>query len=338
MFLLTPTAATVLMRVRAGADTFLLWLPPVWFLGLSETLHGRATPAFQALAATAAKALAVVLAVAGISYAAAYRRYFLKTAETSEIAGSVRAVPQWIWRVLDNTLLLSAFDRGCFRFVTKTLFRSDRHNTVLAACLGVGAALSTVSATAWGSRMHVSSLLTFIYFLVAGLRLSFGIAHEERANWMFQVAVAELNPDARGVIRKFILLAVALLIAAAFPLFTFSEGPAAASVYAMVAFANTVVLTEVLLLNFRTIPFACTYLPARDNFVFGLSVFGAGLLFFAEAGSMFARWVLHHPEALVPYTVFVAGSLLALRSARETDTPIEYEQRTGTLDLLRLSE
>ena len=338
MFLLTPMAALGLMRVRTGDDALLLWLPPVWFLGLSENLHGRATPAFQALSAKALQALGFAFVVAAISYAIAYRRYFLKTAETPEITGSVRAVPQWIWRVLDWTLLTSPFERGCFRFAAKTLFRSDRHNTVLAACLGVGAALATVSATAWGSTMHLSSLLTLVYFLVAGLRLSFGIAHEERANWMFQVAVCEPNPNARAVIRKFILLAVALLLAASFPVFATSAGTAAASVYVVVAFTNSVVLTEVLLLNFRTLPFACTYLPSRDNFVLGLAVFGAGLLFFAQAGSMFAQWVVHHPGFFVPYGIFVAGSLLGLQSARETDAPVEYEQRTGALELLRLSE
>jgi hypothetical protein len=338
MFLLTPMAASGLMRVRTGEDTLLLWLPPVWFLGLSETLHGRATPAFEALGANALHALGSACVVAAISYAIAYRRYFLKTAETPEIAGSVRAIPQWIWRVLDRTLLTSPFERGCFRFAAKTLFRSDRHNTVLAACLGVGAALATVSATAWGSAMHVSSLLTLVYFLVAGLRLTFGIAHEERANWMFQVAVCEPHPNARAVIRKFILVTVALLIAASLPVFAISAGAAAACVYAVVAFTNSVVLTEVLLLNFRTLPFACTYLPSRDNFVLGLAIFGAGLVVFAEAGSMFAQWVVHHPGFLIPYGMFVVGSLLGLQTARETDSPVEYEQRTSALELLRLSE
>jgi hypothetical protein len=61
-------------------------------------------------------------------------------------------------------------------------------------------------------------------------------------------------------------------------------------------------------------------------------------MIFAEAGAMFARWVIHHPESLVAYAMFVVGSLLALRSARETDLPLEYEQRTGALELLRLSE
>jgi hypothetical protein len=262
----------------------------------------------------------------------------LRTAETPEIAGNIRAVPQWIWRGLDRTLLRSPFERGCFRFAAKTLFRSDRHNTVLAAFLGVGVALATVSASAWGMTMHFSSVLTLIYFLVAGLRLCFGIAQEERANWMFQSAVCEPYPNARGVVRKFILLAVALLLALAFPVFAISAGFPAALVYTTIAFANSVVMTEVLLLNFRTIPFACTYLPSRDNLVLGIAVFAAGFLFFAEAACIFAQWLAHHPEAIAPYALFIAGSLIVLASARDKNTGVEYQQRAGSLELLQLLE
>jgi hypothetical protein len=338
MFLLTPLATSGLMRVRAGADTPLAWLPPVWFLALSETWHGKATPAFQALGTNALRALAAVFAIAAISYVGAYRRYFLKSAETPEIVGSVRGLPQWIWRALDNSLLRSPFDRGCFRFAAKTLFRSDRHNTVLAACLGVGAALATTFAAARGTALHVSGLLTLVYFLVTGLRLSFGIAQEERANWAFQVAVCDPNPNARGVVRKFILTAVAVLVIASIPLYAIGSGFGVACVHAAFAFTNAVLLTEIVLLNFRSIPFTCTYLPSKDNFVAGIAVFGVGLVVFADLASLFERWLLLHPTAVIGYAVFIVACLFALHVARETNLPVEYEQRTGTLELLRLSE
>jgi hypothetical protein len=346
MFLLTPLATPGLMRVRAGAESLHVWLPPVWFLGLSETLHGKATPAFQALGAIAVRVFSVVLFVAALSYAAAYRRYFLKSAETPEIAGSVRSLPRWMWGTLDRILLRSPFDRGCFRFAAKTLFRSDRHNGVLAAFLGVGAALAVQACVLPGrdpghlgvTAFTLSGLLTLVFFLVTGLRISFGIAQEERANWMFQVAVSDAAPDARAVVRKFILGGVMLLALASVPIYTMLAGPAVACFHALFAIANALLLTEIVLLDFCTIPFTCTYVPAQNNLLFGIVVFGVAFLLFAHGGADLEYWLLRHPIGMIFYGAVLAAALFAIRHVRDNNQVLEFEHKPDSLQLLRLSE
>jgi hypothetical protein len=180
--------------------------------------------------------------------------------------------------------------------------------------------------------------LTLVFFLVTGLRFSFGIAQEERANWIFQVAVCDASPNARGTVRKLILTAVIGLVLASIPVYAVAAGTTFAIWHAAFAMANAVLLTEALLVSFRNIPFTCTYLPARDNLIFGIAVFGAALLVFAQGGARLEEWLLRRPWFLIPYAMFLAGALFALRVVRDTDLPVEYEQRTGTLELLRLSE
>ena len=63
MFLLTPMAASGLMRVRTGQDTLLLWLPPVWFLGVYEVVLGTTSRTSWKLAQDAFLASALSSAV-----------------------------------------------------------------------------------------------------------------------------------------------------------------------------------------------------------------------------------------------------------------------------------
>jgi hypothetical protein len=284
--------------------------------------------------------------VAALSYTAAYRRCFLKSAEIPEIVGSARRFPDWIWRVFDATILRTPFDRGCFRFSVKTLFRSDRHNTVLAAFLGVGAALA-VQASVLPARdpgrlgvtnFALSASLTIAYFLITGLRFCLGISHEERANWMFQSAVSDRAPDARGVTRKIILLFTACVLIGMIPVYTALAGPAVASFHVVYTAIQCIVLLELLLMNMRSIPFTCTYLPGKENVVFALAVYIVGFLVFAHASAEFEYWILMHPYSVYLFLLPMTAGLFALRRLREANQQIEYEQPAGDLQLLRLSE
>ena len=78
--LATSFAVTSFLGQLAGISKFAVnLLPPVWFLGIGQTLWGNGhNPFFAALTRTALFALGVSLAVAILSYALSFRRSFIR--------------------------------------------------------------------------------------------------------------------------------------------------------------------------------------------------------------------------------------------------------------------
>jgi hypothetical protein len=346
MFLLTPLTTPGLLFIRNGGESLHNWLPPVWFLGLSETLHGKATPAFEALARRSMSVFGGVAVLAAISYVFAYRRYFLRTAETPEIVGSVRRLPGWLWKTLDLTILRSPFDRGAFRFTLKTLFRSDRHSSVIAAFLAVGAALAVQACILPArdpDRLGVTTFTlagstTLIYFMLTGLRFCFGLSHEERANWMFQSAVTDAAPNAQAVARKTMLIFLAAALIATLPVYTALAGIGVALGHAGYTALQSILLIELLLLDFRNIPFTCTHVPGKDNLIFAVSLFFTVYAVFAHGSARFEYFLLGHPSVTPVFAVINVAGIIAAYRAGDRDAAIQYEQPSGSLQLLRLSE
>jgi hypothetical protein len=346
MFLLTPLTTPGLLSVRGGGDSFHTLLPPVWFLGLSEALHGKATPAFVELGGRAIWTSIALAALAAISYVFAYRRYFLKTAETPEIVGAVRRLPDWFWRTFDATILRAPFERGAFRFALKTLFRSDRHNSVLAAFLGVGAALAvqaSVMPARDPGRLGITSFtlaasLTLVYFMLTGLRFSFGLSHEERANWTFQTAVTDSAPNAQSVARKIMIVFLAAALLVTIPVYTMLAGIGVALTLVAYTALQSILLIELLVMDFRNIPFTCTHVPGKDNLVFAVSIFFTVYLVFAHASAIFGYALLRDPNLAPIFLIINIAGIFAVYRAGERDAAIQYEQPSGSLQLLRLSE
>jgi hypothetical protein len=69
-FSITPQAANAVVRPELSR-----WLPPVWFLGLYQTMSGDPDPAMHALAQRAWWALAIAMILAMATYTASYRRH-----------------------------------------------------------------------------------------------------------------------------------------------------------------------------------------------------------------------------------------------------------------------
>jgi hypothetical protein len=346
MFFLAPMTAQALLPIRDGGQSPYAWLPPVWFVGLSETWHGRATPSFESLGALALRSFAGVVVIAVAAYAAAYKRYFLLTAETPEIAGGAGRIPPRVWRIFDSSVLRSPFERGCFRFTVKTLMRSERHNSVLAAFMALGSALaiqaSLLPAPDPGdlgiNPFGMSTLLTILFFLITGLRCCFGITYEEQSNWTFQSNVAARKVNPRGIVRKFMWIAVGFVIVSSVPLYAALSSLSFASLHAAFSAVQSVLLIELLLLDFYAIPFTCISVPGRENFVFAAAIFFVAYLLFAHASAILEYWLILHPPMVAVYLVIVTGVLSALRWLQEPDRSIEFEQPAGQLQLLRLFE
>ena len=146
--LATSFAVTSFLGQVTGIRKFAVnLLPPVWFLGLGQTLWGNGqNPLFAALTRTALFALAISLAVAVLSYALSFRRSFIRIPETAEVG----PLPRSQFRLLpvglfDRVILRNPTQRACFHFITRTLLRSEVHLQIVSAFVAMGLVVSAQS-------------------------------------------------------------------------------------------------------------------------------------------------------------------------------------------------
>jgi hypothetical protein len=202
-------------------------LPSVWFLGLCSLARGRADP----LAALGWKALLVLICsvfVALAVYALSYSRYFKRIPETLDVSsGSAHRCSSWLFSLLDRTVLRSPFQRAGYRFVLRTLARSERHSLVLGAFIGLG--LVAASQALFAALNHgaaaslsapsvgiLSAPFIFIYCIAVGLRFVFEIPTDLRANWIFRFLLDKTHheciPLARKILMTFVLPTVVAVV------------------------------------------------------------------------------------------------------------------------------
>lgn len=75
MFFLLPMFSELVPAWRRGSSLELYLLPPMWYLGLYQTILGGHDPVFASLARLGVGALGAVAAVSSIAYVASYRKY-----------------------------------------------------------------------------------------------------------------------------------------------------------------------------------------------------------------------------------------------------------------------
>lgn len=326
----TFAVAPLLSTPHAGASSFLRWLPPVWFLGLSRMILGKADVAMAQMGIIGLWAVIAVAILAPLVYVLSYYRYFIRIPETLDTTLRSRA-PRILFpmRLMDWFVLRSAYERATYRFAMKTLLRNDRHSLIFGGFAGLGIVIASqtlLSAVnqksgAAPSAAMISVPFTLAYFLICGLRFVFDLPAELRANWVHRVI---LDPEqqapadaARKVILTFVLPWI-LLICLPFYLYYWSWTVGA--VLAAVLIAGCYLLADGLLRRFAKIPFACSY-PAWSQsatvivlfYILGLWAFSSILPRLEHALLLKSVWYLWGLVAAL------LAARLALRRLRDDD-------------------
>jgi hypothetical protein len=316
--LLCTTAAVpnLLRRVNGPAPGWTFFLPSCWFLGLCQSMRGRATPAMIELAKLALPVFGAVLVVAFCTYVAGYRRHFVRIAELAETVSApheqqTSSFGREKLAQLSRFLLRTPFQLACFPFVWKTLRRSETHRLVLTAVCGLGLVLSSLAlmnavedapsareAALTPDALSIPFILTFL--IISGLRVVFEIPVELRANWLFQLL---LDPDqkecerlARNVVLIFLLPGILVI---AFPLYAYLAGFLIASLHTLLVAAWTVLFTNILLVRFRKLPFTCTLPLFKQHSIVILLSFGFGYLIYALSTPEFESAALQQPLRMI---------------------------------------
>jgi hypothetical protein len=335
------TALLLVVAVRAqvpGAldhgDGRLAGTPPMWFVGLYETIvapvirpveaqsprHKRQywthaqdqrnrsqylsySPALGRLGGHALASLGLLtLSYAGL-FAFNRRRLVQSMRWGRPLAGRISGLV----RFLEGGVVRDPVAQAGFFFTLQTLARSAVHRAYLAGYLGAGVAVSVVMIAVMGrgtgvgeavappaQLMAVQMVLSF--FLVFGLRRVFATPSELRANWIFRLSWDNDADRYLCGVRRAVKLGLLLPFFVVLGALQASLwGPQVAAAHFLVGWLASTCLADAVLLNFFKLPFTCSYSPK---------------------GTLKTRWSLY-AVALYAYSVgFTSLERRALESAR----------------------
>jgi hypothetical protein len=256
---------------------------------------------------------------------------------------------------LDRLLLHTPFQKAGFRFVAKTLLRSESHRLVLTAIGGLALVLASQAlmdasenAKSWREAALSPDALSIPFILsflaIVGLRFVFEIPVELRSNWIFQLMLDEDGEECEPLARRVILvLVLPCLVAVSFPIYVYLEGWRIACLHTLLVVTWSVLLTNLVLIHFRKLPFTCT-LPVfkQHSFVTLLSV-GFGFLLYAVSTPEFEASALAEPLRMLSL-VPVAAVMWYIphyfaKNAMDIERKLIFEELpTQTVEALRLGD
>ena len=169
------------------------------------------------LSGLALPAVAAVVGIALCAYAAGYQRHFVRIPRSpTRLLAPAALVPRARESYWTTRCFRTPFQKGCFRFICKTLLRSEAHRLVLTAIGGLGLVLASQalmdafeSAKSWRQAMLSTDALSIPFILcflgIISLRLVFEIPADLRSNWIFQLMLDQNGEECEPLARKVIL-------------------------------------------------------------------------------------------------------------------------------------
>jgi hypothetical protein len=354
VLLLLPALASFVRPDSEQGMAYAHLHPAMWFVGLSEWFEGHASAQFRALAAIAAKALALVLGTALATYPISYRTHVRKSLESVEPNTSARAALQSLLsKPIDTLLSRRPRELAVFHFVVSTMTRNATQRLFLTAFVGLGLSLALAkllalfASAAPGTLFRLSTgwlsiPLTLSFFVLVGMRVIFVLPAELPANWVFQLTTTGPQEDYMGGVRKaMLLLGIAPLAVGFLPVTAAWWGWAVAVKHLLFFVAVSWMLAELLMLRFPKIPFTCPYMPGRANIIFVWTAYALAFLMFAYSFAGYEREMLGDPAKFAEFatcTLVFAGVVVAHRKhlLRKGILPVFQEQSSIAYQRLNL--
>lgn len=321
-------------------------IPPVWFVGLSQSLLGRGNAFFKTARNAGLIVTGGLLICANATYALSYRRYYLRSVEgASGPSHSGGTISRMMFGVADRALVRSPFQRAAFRFTFRALARGPNQSLAFGwfAGLGVVVAAQTLFGGTRAAAHNIESIpsaellsvpLILAYFVILGIRSALDIPANLRANWLFRISV---NPDSNECVplaRKVVFTILGpLLTLFCFPLYAHFWGWKIALVHTAIVFLMCVSLTEILLAGFHKVPFTCALPPFKSGAIVQVLLYTAGFFVFTELPSAAEHWAFGETFGFVVFAVLFAGEWFALRAWRKEltflDRRVVFEDKTS---------
>ena len=322
----------------------LTFFPPAWFAGLERVLLGIATPYWQRLAWIGLVATVVVIAAGAFSYILLYRRFerlVLPPPRDAQIGKGTKRVA------------LPAM--GVWQFSRATLLRNRLPLLLFLVFSAIGAGLVTWSLlsgildpTFRPDEPAPPALLSAVVALplvlmltgLTGLRTSFLLPVQSRANWIFRVTDGPLTRAQHMAAVDHACLRLVLLptLALTVPLQVWVIGFDAWRTIVLALLAG-LAMAEVMLLDWRRVPFTCTWIPGKHPLV--LTIVGAFGVYVLVTG--FLALFLQLSLRSWPLFSFLVGVLLMIAAAARyrrqlywASQPLQFEDEPFQLQTLGL--
>ena len=172
-------------------------------------------------------------------------------------------------------------------------------------------------------------MLSFI--LISGLRAAFNYPSDARANWAFQVSETASAEIYAAATRKWVAVCAALPLLLAHAALEAIRSPLGAVVFHFLfGAALSLVLIELLFLDFRKVPFTCTHLPGKVNLVFLGVLYVFGFTLYSSYMASLEQWLWNRPAAAALFFLAVAGGLVFLSAMRKRlvgrDAVLDFEE------------
>jgi hypothetical protein len=345
----------------ANGSWLLMLIPSSWFVGLERILLGSTDPWFVRLTGVALAAFGTAATIVAAVYVQLFRHFehlLLRPAAISPswsrrdraarmhatLPDSARASRSGVeWPSVSRVERPPAF-RAVYSFTAATLGRSQLHQGVLlglSAC-GVGLVMNRlmeadlVGRLGSGERSGPSlvSAATWAPFVLmfvcgVGLRAALALPMEHRANWIFRLTEDKTArcDQMRAVSRVATIYVAGAPVAIAAPILWTAIGSASIVAVAIVALVGLGSVHAVLL-DWRRIPFTCSYLPGKrlvaHTLVFGFAAF----VVFTTSGVWLMRAATvntRHAAVIAAVLSLVAWLLRRRRLAVWRETPLMFE-------------
>ena len=345
----------LLRRVNGPAPSWTLLFPSCWFVSLCQVLRDRANPAMADLAKLCVPGVAVLVLFAFCVYAIGYRRHFVQISEIADGTSVFHVPTPGRWSVLERLVVRTPFQRGCFRFVGRTLLRSEPHRLVLTGVGGLALVLASQALmhafegtrSARQAAMTAEALsIPFVvsFLLILGLRIVFEIPADLRANWIFQLMLDPDHQECEPLARRVILVSILpWILVITFAAYLYLEGPMVAVLHTAVVVTWSCLLTNVVLIRFRKLPFTCSLPVFKQHSIVILIFLCFGFLVYVGSTAEFESSALSEPIRMLSLLPVAGVAWYVPRYLGKNTIDLERklifeEASTRTVELLRLSE
>ncbi len=345
--------AVVPPLILVRPDSWIGWLPPVWFVALYQQLQGSGPRGLVLLADRAWAGTSIAVAVAGLASWMGYHRYFRRIPEMSDGGmAAARGTPAWAWRMV-RTLVSQPVQQGVYGFSLRVLMRSETHTLVVGALLGLGLLLGTEAAVGALSRhpprdgfpsvAWLSVPLILTYLLAVAVRFSFELPAQWKANWIFAYLLDPQANFAPAVARKLLLTLLTPLMLGAGTVFSWHWGLPVGLSYFIFLSAATLMLIELLVIDSCKIPFTCSLPPFRNDTLAVMLGHLLGFAFFTAGGAHLASALYRTAHRFWIFTTLVtivwATARYWLRESTVGAAALQFTARQeATLQTLDLAD
>ena len=190
--------------------------------------------------------------------------------------------------------------------------------------------------------LSIPFILSFL--VIIGLRIVFEIPVELRSNWIFQLMLDPDRQECQSLARKVVLaLALPLVLTIGLPAYVYLEGVRVAFLHTVLVGIWSVLLTNIVLIRFRKVPFTCTLPIFKQHSIVLLLSVCFGYLFYAISTPEFESSALVEPLRMIALLPVAAVAWFIPHRLDKNTIDLERklifeESATRTIEALRLSD